>query len=372
MASTIYRPCYATREEVMRALDIKAAAYSSQQVDRKINAASDAVDAMCQRVFFPTDGTNRWDWPNYQYTYPWKLYFDQLEMAAQPTLVVTGSLLEVPVVIPSGNYIMEPVNEGPPFTWIELRRDLNSAFGSNDTPQLDIAITGTFGYWTKTTPVGMIAAAIADDVVTTVQMSAGPLAGAGTGDVLIVDAERMLVTDSQYVSTGITPISGCTSKSAADNTMVVADGTQFSPDEIILYDSELMLVQTVMGNNLIVKRAWSGSALATHSGSDLWANRLLTVQRGALGTTATSHTSDTNAYISTVPGLVKDVAIATALTGVANEPAAYAVQMAASWYGSNPRLEGSQRESAPGIGLPGLVAQLTDSIYVRKARSRVI
>jgi hypothetical protein len=276
------------------------------------------------------------------------------------------------VVIPTGNYIMQPVNEGPPFTEIELRRDLSSSFGNNPTPQLDIAITGTFGFWNKKSLVGTIASGITTVSQNTVQMSDGPLSGAGTGDVLIVDGERMLVTDCQYVNTGIAPISGATAKSAADNTIVVADGTKFSPDETILYDSELMLIQTIMGNNLIVKRSWSGSVLATHSGSSLWANRLLTVQRGVLGTTAATHTTGTNAYINTVPGLVKNLAVALSVVGITNEPAAYAVAMSSSWYGSNQRTEGSQKEAAPGVGLTALISQFQDSIYVRKARSRVI
>ena len=55
--ATITRPCYCTREEVMRALDITPAAYTAPQIDRKLTAAADAVDGICQRKFYPTDAS---------------------------------------------------------------------------------------------------------------------------------------------------------------------------------------------------------------------------------------------------------------------------------------------------------------------------
>ncbi len=371
--ATVTRPCYATREEVMRALDIKAASYTAPQVDRKLVTASDTVDALAQRHFYPTDATYTFDWPNYQYAYPWRVWLDQLEMVAQPTLVVSGTYLPTPIVIPVGSYYMDPVNDGPPYTALQLRRDMNSSFGNNTTPQNDIGITGTFGYWMKTTPCGTIAAAISTTTQSTVQVSAGALAGPGVGDVLIVDSERMLITDANYISTGIvTTGAGGNTALANDNTLTVPDGTQFSVGEILLLDSEWMLLQGVFGNNLMVKRAWGGSVLSAHSNPAIWANRLLTVNRGVLGTAAATHTVNAPAVITAVPGMVKDLAIATATIGLVNEPAAYSVQTTASWYGGNARMNTSQKEAAPGVGYQGLLMMFEQSIYTRKARTRVI
>lgn len=369
--TTVIRPCYVTREEVKRALDVKASAYSYQQIDRKLNSASDTVDGLCQRHFYPVDATYTFDWPNYQYAYPWVLWLDQHELAAQPTLVESGFYLSQPVRFPAGSYICQPVNDGPPFTSIELRRDMTVSFGNNTTPQNDIGITGSFGYWLQTIPVGTIVSAITS-AQTSVQTSAGPLAGADVGDVLFVDGERMLVTDCNFVSTGITPVSGCVTEQKSDATLVVPDGTQFSKGEILLYDSECLLVQNIIGNNILVKRAYDGTSLSTHGSSILSANRLLTVNRGQLGTPATAHNQGAVASVNEVPGLAKEVAIATAVIGMTNEPAAYSVQTTASWYGSNARMNSSQREAAPGVGYQGLLAMLEQSILVRKARTRVI
>ena len=49
-----------------------------------------------------------------------------------------------------------------------------------------------------------------------------------------------------------------------------------------------MLITDIAGNNLIVKRQKSGSTLAAHTGSTIYAPRQVTITRGDLGTTAGS------------------------------------------------------------------------------------
>lgn len=369
--ATVTRPCYVTRDEVMRALDVSPTAAEAQKIDGLCMAGTEFVDAECQRHFYPIDATYTFDWPNYQYTYPWKLYLNQLELAAAPTKVVSGFYLPTPVDI-TANVIAQPINDGPPFTSIELRRDKNSAFGNNPTPQNDIAITGTFGYWLNLVPCTNLAVALVDTTGTTVQTAAGPTAGPGAGDVIVIGSERLLVTDINYSSTGITAISGGNNALKNDNVIAVANGTLFSNLEVILMDQEFMLITNVLGNNLIVQRAWGGSILATHSSPVIWANRLLTVTRGALGTTAATHLTNAPVLRCEYPSLVRQVARAHALIGQISEPAAYSVQTTASWFGSNARMNDSQRTPAAGVGFQGLLTQLQDSIFVRKARSAVI
>jgi hypothetical protein len=364
----IHRPCYVTREEARLALDIKQSAYDDRKIDRWIMSASRSVDGLCQRVFFSTFATRTFDWPNFQYTYPWKLYLDQNELAAAPTSVTSGSFLTSPVVIPLGDVLPRPIN-GPPFTYIELRRDHNSAFGNNTTPQADISITGPFGYWMEQDSAGSLAAAITDTTGTTVTISDSSLVG--VGDVLICETERMLVTDARYVSTGISFLSGCTTAQANDITMAVPDGTKFSPQEIILVDSEWMLIQDVVGNNLIIKRAYAGAVLATHVPGPIFAKRQLTVNRGALGTTAATHSNSTALFIATVPDLVKDTAAAEFTVMATQMPAGYANTQQVSWHGQVQRGQGSQQEPFPGPGLPDLRARCLAS-FGRSSRSRAV
>jgi hypothetical protein len=364
----IYRPCYTTREQVRRAVDIKQSAYENDRVDRAVQAASDSVDGFCRRRFYPVNATRSFDWPNYQYAYPWRLWLDQWELAAPPTLLVSGSLLPVPVVIPSTNYICHPINSGPPFTSIELRRDLNSAFGNNPTPQLDIAITGTFGYWTQTRAAGTLVPSI-NATVTTFQVSDS--VSAGVGDVLICGSERMIITDQNYVDTTI-GFAGLSTASASDNIVTVPDGTQFVNGEVLMADSEWIMVQMIAGNNLIVKRGFDGSVLAEHSGGTLYARRSLTVLRGALGTTGSAATAGSALAVSEIPGLVRELTIAEALVLLSQEPTAYGGSSAPQKVTSVNRGGFGVGESVPGAGLPDIRAQLLNSTLVRKARSRVI
>lgn len=369
--ATVTRPCYVTRDVVMRALDVAPSALQVQRVDDLIMAGSEFVEAECQRHFYPIDATYTFDWPNYQYTYPWKLYLEQYELAAPPTKVVSGTYLPVPVDITSA-VIPQPINDGPPYTRIELRRDKSFSFGNNTTPQNDIGITGTFGFWIKPVPACTLAVAMTDTTGTSLTLSAGPTAGPGVGDVVLVESERMLVTDISYISTGISATSGGTLAQKTDNVIGVPDGTQFSAGEVILIEQEFMLITNVAGNNLWVLRGVAGSILTTHSNMLIYANRLATVQRGALGTTAATHTQGKAVQRFEYPALVRQVATAHALIAKVNEPGAYSVQTTASWYGSNARMNDSQKTAAPGVGFQGLLGQLWDSICVRKARSSVV
>lgn len=364
----INQACYCTREQVRRALDVKLAAFNTGQVDRAICAGTDAVEQLTQRKFYLLDTTRKWDWPNFQYSYPWRLWLDNYELAAPPTMVTTGSLLPIPVVIPSSAIICHPVNEGPPFTRIELRRDMNSAFGYNTTPQLDIAITGTYGYWMRTRAAGTLASSAGTGDLT-ILVSDG--ISVGVGDVAIIDSERMIVTDSQFVDTTII-YSGLSQASAADNIVMVVDGTRFSIGEVLQVDSEWMLIQGIIGNTMIVKRAWEGSILTAHGGGTLYARRQLSVLRGSLGTVAATHSNNAPIVVSDVPGIIRELAIAEAEIYLSQEPVAYggaAMPMRAT---TSSRSGFNVSESVIGSGVSDLRNTVMNSKYTRKARTRVI
>lgn len=366
--TVIYRPCYATREQVQRAMDVKLAAYNSEQIDRSICASADAVEGLTQRRFYPEDAIRKFDWPNFQYAYPWRVWLDRYELAAPATQVTTGSLLAIPIVIPISAIIFQPVNEGPPFNRIELRRDMNYAFGYNDTPQLDIAITGTFGYWMKTRAAGTATASIGL-TDSTILVSDG--VSVGVGDVIIVDSERMIAVDAFFNNTGIS-FSGLSTASANDNVVTVADGTKFDAGEILQVDYEWILILQIIGNNMVVKRAYSGSVLAAHSGGTLYARRTLAVLRGQLGTMAAAHSNGVALAVNEVPGLIRELAIAEAEVWLTQEPQAYGGAATPQKNVSVNRGGFSVGESVVGSGLPDIRKLVSDSVFTRKVRTRVI
>jgi hypothetical protein len=356
MAITL--PCYATREEVKRALDVKESGLSDVIVDGAIDSARADVEGLCHRRFYNVIQTNYWDWPNFQRAYPWRIWFDERELAdtsgIQPTVTTGGQS------IPDSAIFWGPWNYSPPFTFMELDRSQSYAFGVGSTPQRDVAITGLFGYWDKQASAGSLSAAISSTSVTTCTVSDG--AAMGVGDVIIAGTERMLVQDKAMADTGMTQQgSGCSTKAANDNLLGVTDGTQFSPHEVLQLDAEQMLIESITGNSLTVKRAWNGTVLGAHSGADIYASRKLTITRGDLGSTAATHTQGTSLNIQVIPGLVKELAIAEAINHVLQRSSGYARTMAIPGAGA----------VIPGGSLPDIRNQCWTA-FGRKNRQRVI
>jgi len=313
---SVTEPCVVTREAVKKALDVKATARSDDDVDRAIQAATRSVEGLLHRRFYPQDMTRYYDWPSYQYAYPWRIWFDAWELAAIPTSVTTGG-----TAIPLADIFFEPVNTGPPYTYMEINRATNAAFGAGPTPQRDVAVTGTFGFDLNTAGAGSLATAVSSTTATTV--TATNSAAAGVGDVLLVDSERMLLTDKALVSTGQTQ-AGTITNSTAAQLLGVPDGTLFSAGEVLVLDAESMFVTGITGNNLIVKRGWDGSAPAAHTGATIYAYRLWMVARGALGTTAATHSNAAAISRYAPPSLVTQLGLAEAENNLLQAVSGYA------------------------------------------------
>ena len=350
-------PCYCTREDVQRAPDFRDSQLTNAIIDRALQSTARDIEGHLHRTFYPYDATFKWDWPNYQYAAPWKLWFDQWDL-------VSATQVQSPqgTTISLGSVIFRPVNRRPgwPYTYMELDRSASVAFAAGATPQLSIWITGTWGFTADTDSAGTLAASVSSTSAASITVSDGSLMG--VGDLLIVDSERLLVQERATATTGQTNVSGGTTASAADNAITVTDGTQVHAGEMLLIDSERLLVTDVTGNVLTVKRAWDGTVLATHStATTLYAYRLLTVARGQLGTTAATHSNAAPVSRHRVPSGIRDLAIAECINRVAQMSGGWQVEVG----------EGGSVHAAPGAGLADLWDEAVTT-YGRKARQRTI
>jgi len=340
-----------TREDVASATDIKDSARNSAQIDRAIESASRSVEGLLHRKFHPQVATRYKDWPNYQRSRPWRLWLDQDELISVISLVAGG------ISIAASDYFLEPANSGPPFTRIEINLAGSAAFSSGQTHQRAIAITGVFGHSADEEPAGALAEAL-DAVETAVDVTDS--AAVGVGSIVKVDSERMLVTEKSMLDTGQN-CSALTASVADVSITGVSAGTIVS-GETVLVDSERMLVVDVAGTTLTVRRAWDGSVLAAHSGgADIYAPRTLTVVRGALGTTAATHSLAAAVTRHVVPGLVRELCTAEALNTLQQERSGYA------------RVVG-EGETAIEVRGQGLSQIRSDALaaYGRRARSRAV
>lgn len=310
---TISRPSYCTRETVAGALDIKESARLGGQLDRALESAADSIEGQLHRNFYPELDTRHFGWPNGQYARPWRLWLDANELISVTALVAGG------VTVPATDYFLEP-NTGPPYTRVEIDLDSASAFGAAGTHQRAIAITGLFGFRDDEEAAGQLAEAL-DATETQVDISSSNV---GTGNLIRVDTERMLVTGRRMLDTG-QDLAADLAAQNADVTVAVADGSSFNPDDVILIGGERMLVADVAGNTLVVKRAWDGSVLAAHTtGASVFAPRTLVVTRGVLGTAAATHSTAAAVAVHRPPALIRDLAVAESLNQLFQETSGYA------------------------------------------------
>lgn len=350
-----YGVWYCTREDVKRALDAKETSRTNAQIDRAIESASRGIERTLHRRFYPVAATRYKDWPNTQFARPWRVWLDADEVISVTALTAGGT------TIASTDYFLEPVDSGPPYTRIEIDLSSSASFASGDTSQRAISITGLFGYTADTSPAGALAEAL-DASETGVDVTDSSLVG--VGDIIKADSERMIVTGRGMLDTGVNIHASDSLAASKSDVSITMSTTTNAPvvDEIILIDSERMLVVDVAGSVLTVIRAWDGSVLATHAGSaDIYAPRTLTVTRGVLGTTADTHSTATAITKHVVPGPVRQLTVAEVLNALMQETSGYARMIGG--------LE-SQKELLP-RGLTDLRMQVY-ATYGRKARSRVI
>lgn len=385
MSNYIVRPAYCNRREAMQALDFSPGIDVNSHVDRALISAAENIDAHMHRVFFPSDDTRFFDWPNQsgtgggQYADPWKLWFDDNDLVVLTALSTGGQVITLDKVFPRP--WSNPRKGLPYFTNIELDRSTNASFGGfAQTPQNAIACAGTWGYGADADPAGTLAAAVGS-TDTAVTVSDGSVAGPGdlivlgygrgtapvpsaqgnhAGDLQPYQGERVLVTDVSAVATGLTQSgSGVTTAEDNDQALEWTGTGALNPGEVITLDSEDMLVEKIVGSVATVRRAFNGSTLASHSDATVYAWRQWQVLRAQLGTTAGTYESGAAVFRHRVPQLIRDLAIAETGNQLMQEGSGYA-RMVGSGENAHP---------APGYSLADKWAEARTA-HGRKGRIR--
>lgn len=347
---------YATREAVKRELDFAETARNDAAVDRALAAASRDADRVCGRHrggFWPEVRTRRFDFPDVASPTAWRLWLDE------PELVSVASVTSGGVVLDPASVLARP-DDGPPFDRIELDRSSTSSFGLGSTPQRDVTITGVWGHSLDVESAGALAAAVASTTATTIDVTDG--AAVGVHDLLTIDGERLVVTGRRSITTGQTLGGSGLAGSSAATSLAVQDGTKFTPDEVLTIDAERVLVLDVVGNSLVVKRAWDGTTLAGHTvGATVFASRRLVVTRGALGTTAATHAQSAAIVRHAWPDLVSRYAIAVAAADLQAVSSGMARQAGT----------GERAQNVSGVGLEGLADRLA-AAHGRRTRHAAV
>lgn len=312
-------PWYCTREEVKAALDVQSPARNDRRIDRAITSARDAIQGRLQRRFAPMKDTRTKDWPIPRQTGPWWQLWLGDDECTELTAVVSGGITLSP-----DEFFLRPDNaaaRGESFTLVEINLAENGSWTAAATWQRSISLTGTFA---ATAPVLDAVAeldGVVNDTAATVTVTDG--SQVGVGSLLQLDDEWCVVTGRRQVATTDTLAAGL-SASKADQLVPVADGATWQVDETVVVDGETMLITNIVGDQLVVLRAWDGTTLAAHDeGATLYTPRALLVDRGQRGTTAASHADGTAVAVWQVPDLINQLAVAQSLVTVSQTRAGY-------------------------------------------------
>jgi len=310
------RPVYCTREQVKTALDSVETARNNRRIDRHIASGAESVEKLTLRKFYPDVGTRTLDWiPELDSPESWRLWLGENELAGQPTAITAGG-----VALNLANVYARP-DTGPPFDCLEINRGSSAAWSSAATSQRAISITGTFGSCPFEDVTAATLAAGINSSVTTVTIGASW--EIGVGSLLLCGTERMWVTNRSMLTTGQT-LQVLMDANQSSTAVAVTTGSAFTEDEVIMLDSEKMRVDEITGNTLHVKRAWDGTALASHAGGvTIYSARQLTVERGVLGTTEASHLLGDSVLVFRPPSLINQLNIAYAEVGFLDEASGY-------------------------------------------------
>src|SRR3990167_3909924 len=313
---------YATREQVKLATDIKGSD-NDAQVDRHIDAAARHIDRILglrEGVFIPKTQTRNFNWPQDgdvadRNRNGWTLYLDE------GLISISGVTRDgdTATAIPSADIFLEPANEGPPYTRLELDRsstDANATFAStiSTTNQQAVRVAGSWGYKSATEAAGTVSSGLASDAAAAscVCSNSSPI---GVGDTLLIGTEQVFVSGRAFAALGSILVNdaGITAD-VTDNTITVDGSHGLVAGEIIKLDSEEIYITSVATNVLSVIRAYNGTALAAHADDTaVQIARTLTIVRGVNGTTAAVHANATAVSRYAVPLDVNEYAVARAL-----------------------------------------------------------
>jgi len=301
---------YCNREAVKRAAQINGVD-DHPSIDRLLESTSREIERVLNRKFYPTTAPKYFPYPSSEcpVNYRYWLGEDLIEV----TLLVSGG-----TTILAADYFKEPVNYGPPYNRIEIDLASSAGWASGSTFQRAIEVTGRWGFCEVSIAAGALAEAD-DGTETALDVTDSSLIG--VGDLILITAERMIVTEKTLLDTA-TDVN-MIGNIAADEAVVAItiDGTgTICQGEIITIGAERMLVEGVAGAVLTVKRAYDGSVLATHlDDASIYAPRTLTVERAAVGTTAAAHADKTAITKNVPPGLIAELALAETIYALAQE-----------------------------------------------------
>jgi hypothetical protein len=291
MATVVF---YTSLEDVKTAMDAKTNR-SDTFIAGRLASASDTVEGQLRRRFYPEHATRQ-----FQLDGKCSYALDEDELVTVEEVLLDG----VPLIIGTDAVFSRPKTDDP-YNRVELTiaGDL-------------LEITGVYGYRVAERTVTDVVS-IADSTLVVSDSSE-----IGTGALLRIGTERLIVTRKSWVTVGnVTAVT--LAHQASDNAFSLSVPVHVG--ELLLIDAERMLVVDVAGSTVIVERAVDGTALAEHTAvTAVYVQRQLSVDRAVLGTTEVSHINGDDVLLFVFPPLVAEYTLAQTLVGIGQGRSGYA------------------------------------------------
>lgn len=318
-------------------------------------SATASCHTLLRNTFYPEIDTVYFDYPS-------DYFFDARTLALTKPILSLTALTAGTESIPVSDVTLMNWNQQchrAPFRLIRINDTSGYTFHAGESSESAVAVTGKFGYEDTLTALvaATLAAAITSTTDTTVTLrpnSVGPLIP-DVGSLLLIDDEYLICMSVNMATSGQSLQTSMTA--GVDNRAVaVTDGTKFAIGEVIQIDSECMLITGITGNTLHVKRAIEGTVLAAHtagSGTVVYARRQFTCIRGALGSTAATHSNAASIYTHAYPPLLVELCLAETLVLVEQVRSNYARTIGSGPYAreaTNKGLEDVRARAAQAFG----------------------
>src|SRR3990172_13436170 len=150
---------YASREQTKRALKLSGTE-SDAIIDYHIEAASREIDrelGVRSGVFIPETKTRQFSWPQdpdaeERFVLSYVLRLDEWLLSVSAITSENGV-----ITVPTAEVFLEPVNEGPPYTRLEIDKattDANALFAADESNQRAARVAGSWGYSADTKGAG--------------------------------------------------------------------------------------------------------------------------------------------------------------------------------------------------------------------------
>lgn len=310
------RIVYATRSDIETSPTARYPPGLRTEILESLRKASQQADDAARRQFHPTLAATRY------YNYPSSsvtdgtLWLDDTDLLTVNTLTVAGT------VISSADYVLEPVNDGPPYQAIRILDTSSSSWGSGDSRFRAIQVDADIGYTQETRAAGTLTLAPTGTAGTT--FTGADPTKVDVGHLAKINDEWVNVTGRSFLDSGAT-ITGALTDNVTDRTLTVSSAAGLVEGETLAIDFEEMTIRRIDGTSVLVERATGGTTLAAHSGGagfDRWNS--YTIERAVIGSTAATHSNDDAVAVWVPPPLARELVIATAITDLQQHSSAYA------------------------------------------------